>query len=143
MDKQLIFRGKAPVIVNRHAGHTDTSFAMELGGGDYICEVAGYLDKQQQLRNLMRSGRALMEYRNRLYRNEDREPGVSKPIYDPTAQIGYDYFDAHHDYYVSKSNMKRKSEEIRILNEQKLRENQHPTEKAVDPTTQSPEGSGL
>lgn len=64
-------------------------------GGDILVETAGYIPKEVQLQALVSSGEALQAYRKNLYPEYESIP--VDPEFDPTAQVGYDVFDALND----------------------------------------------
>lgn len=64
-------------------------------GGDILVETAGYIPKEVQLQALVQSGEALQAYRKNLYPEYESDP--VDPEFDPTAQKGYDVFDALND----------------------------------------------
>jgi hypothetical protein len=66
----------------------------ERGGGDILVETAGFIDKETQLAILLQSGEALDRYYKKMFPGQNSD---DEPTFDPTAQKGYDYFDAFRD----------------------------------------------
>lgn len=75
----------------------DSPWDADIGGGDILVDPAGYLPKSQELAALAQSGESLDEYRRLLYPNMLPVSQEDAPVFDPTAQMGYDFFDYHDD----------------------------------------------
>ena len=58
---------------------------IDVGGGDILVEVSGYVPKQVQLARLMQSGKALDDYLKRVYPNYELQP--TEVFYDPTIAV--------------------------------------------------------
>lgn len=69
----------------------------EIGGGDNLVEVSGYIDKHAELSALYSSGQSLDTYRKALYPNMIPSNVEDSPEWDPTSRMDYDFFDWHAD----------------------------------------------
>ncbi|MCL2182851.1 MAG: hypothetical protein FWB85_05205 [Chitinispirillia bacterium] len=75
-------------------------------GGPSLIETAGYVSKENQLRMIMSSGAALEDYRRKMFpAYEDPNNPDPEPVFDPTAQKGFDFFDAAEMTVVVRNNM--------------------------------------
>lgn len=79
----------------RNRALADNPIIHHPSGGDILVETAGYIPKEVQLQALLQSGEALQAYRKQIYPEYESQP--TDPEYDPTAQVGYDVFDALND----------------------------------------------
>lgn len=69
----------------------------DICGGDNLVETSGYMPKHDQIMRLFSSGTTLDAYRKAMYPNLVPVNSDDNPDYDPTGQIGYDFFDYHQD----------------------------------------------
>lgn len=92
--EDVIFFGRSPVIIDPSRGIHHKIFR-ENCYGPRMVEVAGYIDKREQLRILQSSGAARQAYMRRQYPDMDTDNPLDAddiPYY-PSNDYGYDYFD--------------------------------------------------
>lgn len=127
------------ITINRHAGQRFDGEAPHPGGGDRVVDVAGYIPKHVQMQMLLDSGKALDDYRRRLF-PDFSETGEEMPE-DPTAEIGYDIFDALDDRRRSVESYNFKLEQAKLVEAERLRREKYFSEKK-EPPVENPAGAG-
>lgn len=93
-------------VINRFVSDYVPDF--EIGGGALMVDDAGYIPKEEQLRNLVRSGNALEEYTRKAYPSifHSSPDEADDPAYDPTLDKGYDYFDNYDNVTIVRAQIK-------------------------------------
>lgn len=82
--------------VQRHYGiYQDPIPDVEIGGGDNLLEVTGFVSKRAQLERLAMSGSYLNDYYRSMYPDYGTDDIINE--YNPTVSVGYDFFDWHED----------------------------------------------
>lgn len=93
----------------------------EIGLGDLMVDAAGYVDKQTQITQLLNAGNDLIAYKEEMYPDSNNPvDGDGNPLFDPTVQYGYDFFQAHADTVFVNQNLEesmRTQNSARIITE--------------------------
>lgn len=102
-------------IINRSIGELSPKGQdIEIAGGDYLVETAGYIPKEIQLQMLLQSGEALDRYYKRLFPGYVPVEDDTEPVFDPTVQKGYDYFDWHEDVVFVRNQLTEQERRMKI-----------------------------